>query len=70
MEDLQFRPENPRRSDLPEKGPIILSEWSGIPWTAVEYRRWWRMCADEAGVPKNIRNSDSRKNDELELRKL
>jgi hypothetical protein len=45
--------------DHPKKGPIIVSEWSGKPWSAAEYRRWWRRLADAAGVPKSIKNMDS-----------
>ena len=58
--DCWFTQDDPRRSHLPASGPVVLSEWSGIPWTAIEFRRWWRMCADEAGIPKTIRNMDSR----------
>jgi hypothetical protein len=51
---------------LPDHGPIILDElerkgeepcW---PWMAHNFRRVWREIADEAGVPKSIRNMDSR----------
>lgn len=46
--------------DRPATGPIIVSEHDGLPWDAVEFRRWWRICADACGVPKTIRNMDSR----------
>jgi hypothetical protein len=45
---------------LPASGPIIVSEFDDLPWTPPEFRRWWRMLADECGVPKKVRNSDSR----------
>jgi len=41
-------------------GPIILSEMDGLPWDAVEFRRWWRKAADACGIPKTVRNMDSR----------
>ncbi|WFU42617.1 hypothetical protein QA640_09230 [Bradyrhizobium sp. CB82] len=48
------------RSALPSSGPIIVSEWSGIPWSAVEFRRWWRQVANACGIPKTVKNMDSR----------
>lgn len=59
-----FSANDPKRDLLPKGGPIIVSEWSALPWTAVEFRRWWRLVADAAGIPKWIKNSDSRKGDE------
>lgn len=44
---------------IPKSGPIIISEWSGKPWSGNEFRRWWRKLADGAGVPKTIKNMDS-----------
>jgi hypothetical protein len=44
---------------LPKKGPVIVSEWNQKPWSAAEYRRWWRRLADAADVPKTIKNMDS-----------
>lgn len=55
-----FDPARPDRAMLPASGPVIISEWSELPWTAVEYRRWWRRLADECGVPREVRNMDSR----------
>jgi hypothetical protein len=37
------------------KGPIIVSETSGLPWTGNEFRRKWRKVADKAGLPKNVK---------------
>lgn len=45
---------------LPTRGPVIVSEWDKLPWTAPEFRRWWRRLADECGIPKTVRNADSR----------
>jgi hypothetical protein len=49
------------------KGPLIICEFSGLPWTNNEYRRKWRIVADKAGIPNNIRSSD-RAEEEPELR--
>jgi hypothetical protein len=48
------------RDKLPASGPIIISEMSGIPWYTVEFRRNWRIAADAAGVPRNVKNMGSR----------
>jgi hypothetical protein len=31
-------------------GPMIICEFSGIPWTGPEFRRKWRIVAEKAGV--------------------
>jgi len=41
-------------------GPVILNEHNQLPWIANEYRRWWRKIADKVGVPKEVKNMDSR----------
>jgi|HubBroStandDraft_1064217.scaffolds.fasta_scaffold08818_4 hypothetical protein len=43
-----------------ECGPIILREKTGLPWPAAEFRRKWRAVANAAGVPKSVKNMDSR----------
>ena len=48
------------RSALPAKGPIIISEYSQMPWEAGEFRRHWRILADACGIPRSVRNMDSR----------
>jgi hypothetical protein len=48
------------RSNLPASGPIIICEFTEAPWTAHEFRRWWRKVADACDIPKNVRNMDSR----------
>ncbi|WP_316234756.1 hypothetical protein [Bradyrhizobium sp. SZCCHNR1020] len=45
---------------LPANGPIVVSEWDDLPWTAPEFRRWWRTLADACGIPKSVRSADSR----------
>jgi hypothetical protein len=52
------------RADLPETGPIILCEIDAWPYTTAECRRKWRKVADNAGVPKQIQNSDNSRTDE------
>ena len=41
-------------------GPIIICDTTGLPWRTSEYRRKWRIVADAAGIPKEVRNMDSR----------
>jgi hypothetical protein len=48
------------RSLLPASGPIIINDVTGLPWSANEYRRKWRLVATKAGVPKNVWSMDSR----------
>jgi hypothetical protein len=55
MEELQKR-----GGIVPKSGPVIVSEWSGKPWSSAEFRRWWRKLADASGVPKSVKNMDSR----------
>jgi hypothetical protein len=45
---------------LPTTGPVILNDINALPWTANEYRRKWRLVANQAGVPRNVQNMDSR----------
>jgi hypothetical protein len=51
---------NVPRAQLPPKGPVIISEASRLPWYGVEFRRNWRLAADKAGVPRTVKNMDSR----------
>jgi site-specific recombinase XerC len=61
MEELSLICEGPvRRELLPQKGPVILCEKTGLPWTSYEFRRHWRKVANKAGLPKTVRNMDSR----------
>lgn len=54
MEEFQ------KLGELPAKGPIIVSELTGIPWTSTEFRRQWRKVARACGIPDEFRNMDSR----------
>lgn len=48
------------RDDFPAFGPVIVNERTGLPWIASDFRKAWRKAADAAGVPKAVRNMDSR----------
>jgi hypothetical protein len=48
------------RAALPASGPIIINERLRLPYETQEYRRQWRICADAVGVPRAVKNMDSR----------
>jgi hypothetical protein len=39
--------------------PVIVFEKSGLPYKTHQFRRLWRMIANEAGIPKTVKNMDS-----------
>lgn len=41
------------------RGPIVINDVTGMPWSTAEYRRKWRMVARKAGVPDIVKNRDS-----------
>lgn len=41
------------------RGPIVINDVTGMPWSTAEYRRKWRMVARKAGVPDVVKNRDS-----------
>jgi hypothetical protein len=41
-------------------GPMVVCEFSGVPWTGNEFRRKWRIVAAKAGVPFEIQFSDGK----------
>jgi hypothetical protein len=45
---------------FPATGPVVVSEYTGLPWTAPEFRRWWRKIARACEIPDAVRNMDSR----------
>jgi hypothetical protein len=51
-------------------GPLVICETSGLPWSQAEFRRKWRLVANEAGVPMNVKNMDSGKSDKPIARTL
>ena len=46
--------------EFPKSGPLIICERTKRPWLPFEFRRWWRIVADAAGIPKTVKNMDSR----------
>ena len=54
------RAELARLGALPTKGPMIVCESTGKPWTGHYFRETWRKIARAAGVPDNVRNMDTR----------
>jgi hypothetical protein len=46
------------------RGALVISEFSKLPWVDEEYRRQWRKIADACGIPKTVKNMDSRSNKE------
>ena len=40
--------------------PVVVSEIDNLPWSGHEFRRYWRKIANAAGMPKALRNMDSR----------
>lgn len=48
------------RSKFPASGPIIIDEFTGLPYTNVRFRAKWREVARAAGIPDNVCNMDSR----------
>jgi hypothetical protein len=49
-----------RFKELPKSGPVVVYEKSGQPWSPFYFRQIWRKIATDAGVPKSVRNMDSR----------
>lgn len=43
-----------------EQGPAITNECTGMPYATSEFRRKWRILADAAGLPKELKNTDSK----------
>lgn len=48
------------RADFPSYGPIIIYEGTAQPYHDYIFRSRWRQIATSAGIPKNVRNMDSR----------
>lgn len=60
VEEFQMLGFTGERSSLPSRGPMVLCDVTALPWSANEFRRKWRLVATKAGVPKEVRNMDSR----------
>lgn len=54
MEELALIP------NIPAAGAMVICERTGMPWASSEFRRRWRDFATACGIPKAIRNMDSR----------
>jgi len=44
---------------IPTSGPMIICEANDRPYSGNEFRRKWRLVANKAGLPDNIRNADN-----------
>jgi hypothetical protein len=44
---------------LPQSGPVIVNEVTGLPFEGYQFRREWRATADAAGIPKTVQNMHS-----------
>lgn len=62
--DLKLAPmvmeEFQRYGDHNSTGPVLICDTNGLPWLNTEYRRKWRIVADHAGIPREVKNMDSR----------
>jgi hypothetical protein len=48
------------RDMLPASGPVVIHDRFGVPWVHTQFRRRWREFADDCGIPRSIKNMDSR----------
>jgi hypothetical protein len=60
MEEFQIMFKSTDRSAMPASGPVILCEVNAWPYYNTEFRRKWRKLANSAGIPKTIKNMDTR----------
>jgi hypothetical protein len=49
-----------RMTKLPTSGPVIISEESLLPYLDDTFRRQWRKIAAAVGIPKHMKNMDTR----------
>lgn len=52
-----------RIGNRPKTIAVIVCERDGLPWDNIYFRRMWRKVADKCGIPKNVRNMDTRPED-------
>lgn len=55
MEELQYFDGRPA-----DDQPLVICEATAMPYATAEFRRKWRIVANHAGIPSNVRNMDSR----------
>jgi len=60
LEEFQHMFGSTDRAAMPASGPVILCEVNMWPYYNTEFRRKWRKVATEAGIPKNVKNMDTR----------
>jgi len=60
MEEFQIMFGSTDRAAMPASGPVILCEVNAWPYYNTEFRRKWRKVATAAGVPKSVKNMDTR----------
>ena len=60
MEEFQSMFGSTDRAAMPASGPVILCEVNAWPYYNTEFRRKWRKVANAAGVPKDVKNMDTR----------
>jgi len=60
MEEFQTIFGSTDRADMPASGPVILCEINAWPYYNTEFRRKWRKVANAAGIPKTVKNMDTR----------
>ena len=60
MEELALMFGEVRRELLPASGPVIVDQYTGLPYAVGRFRRKWREVATAAGVPPNVCNMDTR----------
>ena len=41
-------------------GPVVVCEYSGLPWRSKPFQAKWRQIASAAGIPTSVQNRDSR----------
>jgi hypothetical protein len=41
-----------------QDSPLVVCEYTAHPWSAAQFRTKWRLMADMAGVPSDVRNTD------------
>jgi hypothetical protein len=49
-----------RVSSRPSSGPVVMNEHTSLPWMTDDFREYWRKVATTVGIPKSVRNADSR----------
>jgi hypothetical protein len=49
-----------RRDMFPATGPVIVNPKTRLPYGDDEFRKIWRKYATKVGIPKNVKNMDSR----------